>query len=429
MARRSRRIPSYRLHKPSGKAVVTINGHDHYLGPHDSPESKQKYAKLIQEWTANQDRPAAEGTVAEAPADLTINELVLAFWDHAKAYYVKADGSPTGEQQAIKYSLRPLAQLYGDEPACEFGPRKLKVVRQAMIDSGLARSLINKRINRIRHLFKWGVENEMVSPLILQALKAVAPLKRGRTKARETEPVKPAPQEHIDVIQPHVSPQVWAMVQLQLRTAMRPGEVVIMRKCDIDRSGKVWVYVPKEHKTAHHGHDRKVYLGPQAQQILRPFLLRPDDAYLFSPAEAEKLRYDKLEAESANRGRRRNLKVRRKTKRHVGDHYDRDAYRRAITRGLEHAFPPPGDLAKSDDETWKQYNARLTEEDREAIRQWRGKMYWHPHQLRHNAATFLRQEFGVEAARLILGHRSIAVTELYAELNHDKALQIIEAVG
>ena len=37
----------------------------------------------------------------------------------------------------------------------------------------------------------------------------------------------------------------------------------------------------------------------------------------------------------------------------------------------------------------------------------------------HNpiAATFLRKEFGLETARIILGHRSAAITEVYAELD------------
>ncbi len=37
---------------------------------------------------------------------------------------------------------------------------------------------------------------------------------------------------------------------------------------------------------------------------------------------------------------------------------------------------------------------------------------WHPHQPRHNAATELRKEFGIEAARIILGHHSPAITEV-----------------
>ena len=46
---------------------------------------------------------------------------------------------------------------------------------------------------------------------------------------------------------------------------------------------------------------------------------------------------------------------------------------------------------------------------------------WHPHQLRHNAATWLRKEFGLDVARVILGHSSPVVTEVYAEMDREKA--------
>ena len=39
--------PKYRLHKPSGKAVVSIHGRDHYLGQHGTRESRTKYKLLI----------------------------------------------------------------------------------------------------------------------------------------------------------------------------------------------------------------------------------------------------------------------------------------------------------------------------------------------------------------------------------------------
>jgi hypothetical protein len=35
MPGRHKRVPSYCLHRPSRKAVVRINGHDHYLGSHE----------------------------------------------------------------------------------------------------------------------------------------------------------------------------------------------------------------------------------------------------------------------------------------------------------------------------------------------------------------------------------------------------------
>ena len=114
------------------------------------------------------------------------------------------------------------------------------------------------------------------------------------------------------------------MVQLQLLTAARSGEIVKMRPCDIDCSGPIWFYRPTEHKTAHHGHERKIFIGPKA---------------------------------------------------------------------------------------------------------WYKQFHWHPHQLRHNAATFLRKEFGLETARIILGHRSAAITEVYAELDQQKALAAIVQVG
>ncbi len=41
------RLPSYRCHKASGQAVVTLRGVDHYLGVHDSDQSRQKYQELI----------------------------------------------------------------------------------------------------------------------------------------------------------------------------------------------------------------------------------------------------------------------------------------------------------------------------------------------------------------------------------------------
>jgi integrase len=73
------------------------------------------------------------------------------------------------------------------------------------------------------------------------------------------------------------------MVQLQALTGMRPDEVCSMRKGDIDTTGKLWTYKPARHKTAHHGIDRTIYLGPKAQAVVAPFLGPNLSEYLFSP--------------------------------------------------------------------------------------------------------------------------------------------------
>jgi integrase len=116
----------------------------------------------------------------------------------------------------------------------------------------------------------------------------------GRTEAPEGEPVRPVPEEHVAAVLPHLFRQVKAMVELQTLTGMRPGEVCVMRTCDVDRSGRLWTYKPGSHKTAYRSHERTVYIGPKAQRVLEPFLKPELQAHVFSPAEAEVERRAKL---------------------------------------------------------------------------------------------------------------------------------------
>src|SRR3546814_10186803 len=58
--------------------------------------------------------------------------------------------------------------------------------------------------------------------------------------------------------------------------------------------GKLWTYKPSQHKTAWHGHERVIYLGPRAQDVLRPFLKKDLQAFIFQPAEADLWRREQL---------------------------------------------------------------------------------------------------------------------------------------
>ena len=91
----------------------------------------------------------------------------------------------------------------------------------------------------------------------------------------------------MQAVLPHVSRQVAAMIQLQWLTGMRPGEVVQMRGGDLDRSGRVWIYRPGQHKVEHHELEREIAIGPKAREVLGPFLKLDRRAGLFSPREAE----------------------------------------------------------------------------------------------------------------------------------------------
>src|SRR5690554_2019890 len=114
------RIPSYRLHKPSGRAVVTLGGRDIYLGLHGTPESRAEYDRLVAEWLAHGRALPPRRGGAPAASDLTVSELVLAYWRHAKLIY------PPDTQQSIRAALRPLRRLYGHTAVAEFSPVSLR---------------------------------------------------------------------------------------------------------------------------------------------------------------------------------------------------------------------------------------------------------------------------------------------------------------
>jgi hypothetical protein len=197
---RSHRTPSLRRHKASALGVVTLNGKEVYLGHwptgHKNPPAdvRAEYDRRIAEWLANGRQLLA--SAATKPDGITINELMLAFCQYAEMYYRRADGTSTNELGEYRYSLRPLKELYGALPVNEFRPLKLDAVRQRMLDAGWCRTLINRRIWRIVRMFKWGVAKEMVTESVYNALATVGSLAKGRTEARESEPVKPVPEAH-----------------------------------------------------------------------------------------------------------------------------------------------------------------------------------------------------------------------------------------
>jgi hypothetical protein len=82
--------PTYRKHKATGQALVTIDGRDIYLGVYDTPQSKAEYARLIAEY-------AITGAVARASKDadgVIIKEVLAAFWRFAQTWYKRARRLP-----------------------------------------------------------------------------------------------------------------------------------------------------------------------------------------------------------------------------------------------------------------------------------------------------------------------------------------------
>lgn len=426
MPRLSRSLPAYRKHKASGQAIVVLSGRMHYLGPHGTKASRDAYDRRIAEWLANE-RQAAPAAPEQAAA-LTVVELLRAYWRHAKRYYRK-DGEPTGELAPILSAIKITQRLYGRTPAAEFSPLKLQAVRQAMIAANWARSTINRQIGRVVRAFSWGVAHELIPGSVVHALREVPGLRKGRTEAKEAPPVLSVPDEVIDACRPHLPAVVADMVRIQRLTGARPSEVCTMRPSEIDTSGPVWTYTPGSHKTEHHGRRRVVAIGPKAQAILQPYLSRDAEAFCFSPADSERKRREAAHANRktpARHGNAPGTNRKAKPKRTAGVRYTADSYRRAIERACNKAFPVPAEYRTPK-------AAELSEEEatrrRALAKRWRASHRWAPNQLRHSAATDIRAKFGLEAAQVALGHASAQVTQIYAERDLSRALEIAAAVG
>jgi len=411
MPPRPKSVPSYLLHKPSGRAYVKVRRPDGsrrtvYLGVYGSEESRREYARVIGE-DAPPPAPDASNPAVVAPAGhVTVAELILRFLDHAAVYYRRADGTNTSEVGEFRLALRPLNFLFGALSVAEFGGRAehLKRVRDLMVrgydhpDYGpqpaLSRKVVNQRFRRVVRIFKWGTGEDLVPVEAYQKAAAIERLKLNRSAARERPPVGPVAWDVVERTLARLNPVVKAMVLFAWHTGCRPGEVCSIKADEIDRTGDVWLYKPSLHKMSYRGQARVVAIGPQGQAALTPFIDRP--GFLFSPEHT-------VEIVTAAKRKARKSKVqpsqvcRKKAapKRKAGQRYTAWSLSQAIRRACEKA----------------------------------GVAVWTANQLRHAFATRVRAQLGLEEAQVVLGHTTANTTEIYAEKNESLAVKVAAAMG
>ncbi len=473
-----RRVPIPKLHRrklPSGAMqwFTWTRGQFVALGC-DEKEARQRLGRLM---------------LGEDPDDgndeeLTVADLTARYWRHLEQKYGSENLTLRGEADRLAH--RPLVKLFGASPARQFGSRDLRLLQAEFAKSGLSRGEVNRRVQRVRRMFKWAVAEQIVPPDLHHALCAVEHLQRGELGVKEGRKVQPVPWEHVEPVLPHVSKEVGAIVQLLWLTGARPGEIVGMRPLDIVREGDVWKMPMRHHKNAwRQGHSRTICFGPQAQAVLSEFLNRvpaPDESKpLFSPVRAEaersvKRRIFRVTPMTPSQ-RRRKRKPRKERKRPPRDGYSVVTLRGAILRGiglanvarlreaLHGALAPLCGKAQTTQlaralrvlprrrrgEERPQFNVRIARhvvasltarsvattigdaklhrallkvaEHVDEIPQWR------PNALRHSAATRIRNALGLDAAAAMLGHRTLTTTEIYAELDQARAAQVAQALG
>jgi site-specific recombinase XerC len=91
--------------------------------------------------------------------------------------------------------------------------------------------------------------------------------------------------------------------------------------------------------------------------------------------------------------------------------FKRWSYNEAIHAACDKAFPSPEGIQGVELKAWRKANR------------------WAPNQLRHAAATEVRAKFGLEGSQVTLGHASADVTQIYAERDLQKAVEIARKVG
>lgn len=293
-----------------------------------------------------------------------------------------------------------------------------------MVDANHSRRYVNSQIGIIKRMFKWAVAEELIPPAVAQGLTAVSGLKAGRSGARVTQPVLPVGETQVELTLLSMGAVVADMVRLQRLTGMRPAEVCLLRPCDMDRSGDVWVYRPISHKTEHHGRPRTVFIGPLAQNVLLRYLARGAEEHCFQPCDSESKR---RAVNSAARitplkyGNRPGSHCKRHPKKMAGSKYTTSSYRRAIHYACDKAFPHPelGSIIRDS----------MSQAEVATLKQWQSDHRWSPNRLRHAAATEVRKQFGLEAAQIILGHSAADVTQVYAERDLAKGIEVARRIG
>lgn len=126
--------PTYRLHKPTGKAVVTIDGKCFYLGPYDSPESKAEYARRIAEYA----RTGSTTNTSGGSGGIMVTELLARFNRHANTWYHK-NGKLTNEYDAYRVLMR----------------KRVRQMRKAMVEVDPQASWRGRESGTIRIPISW----------------------------------------------------------------------------------------------------------------------------------------------------------------------------------------------------------------------------------------------------------------------------------
>lgn len=281
MGRPRNSIPKLCIDKSRDRAFVKVDGRFVVLGPAGSSESQAAYGKLLTDLAQNGKTEAIQAAKCRSkstrqPDGVTWNILGFRFFSEELPRYSAA------EQRCIKAANKIVRELFGDLPLTEFGPLKLRIVRDEMIRKGWSRSFINKQVKRIRLILRWGVSFELVPQTAVDALTSIKALAAGESDAKEPRPRRAVPDADLEKVRAVLCERHRDIFDLLLLSGARPGELLNLTTGDIDRAGEIWRAELMRHKTAHKGKSRTLFFNAKAQLILRKYITAKPTERLFS---------------------------------------------------------------------------------------------------------------------------------------------------
>jgi len=224
---------------------------------------------------------------------MKVHELIDQYLVHARGYYRKPrTRRRTSESGIIRVSTRPLRRVAGEMEVEDVTAATIAECRRWLIaQDTCCRKTINAYTARMVRTFTWGAEPEqgLVPELVALKLKALKPLAYGRSAARESEGLSAVERQRVNdllasLLDPELSSQLnkpsvrlsrlrlATMIELQMETGLRPGELAAMTVESIDRSRDVWLYKPGEHKTEHREKKRVIPLLDNEQFLIRRWM-------------------------------------------------------------------------------------------------------------------------------------------------------------
>ncbi|MDA7668714.1 site-specific integrase [bacterium] len=282
-------------------AYTRVDGRRISLGRYGDSEGYQRWKRLLNEWLAAHDLDQAI-----EPSRVTVADLADRWLDSERSRMDSARISRKTYAAAC-YAAEAAVLEHAGSLATTFGPKALKSVqarlvrtpcktirgryRNAQKPPTLSRTEVNRRVNGIRQMFRWGVSEELVSPATLASLRSVSGLRAG--EGRDNPARKPADPAAVRALAAELRARGHhghaSVLEILRWTGCRPEEVCSLTAADVRQTSTGLELHIRNHKTRKSTNaDRIIPLNDRAASLMHDAItehrnIDPDRRLFLSP--------------------------------------------------------------------------------------------------------------------------------------------------